>query len=59
MNIVVGVIVIITGALLNSEEVGKIGIYFWIGLVLDAVLLITFMQIVKSIIKNTKKIKDL
>ena len=59
MSIIVGLIVILTGPLLNKEQLNQIDIYFWIGLVLDIVLLFSFLQIIKSIRKNIKIIKDL
>ena len=59
MSIIVGLIVIITGALINKEQVSNIDIYFYSGLVLDAVLLIVFVKIIKSIKFNILKIKDL
>jgi len=59
MSIIVGLIVVLTGSLLNKEQLDQIDIYFWIGLVLDVVLLFSFLQIIKSIRKNIKIIKDL
>ncbi|MEA3330678.1 MAG: hypothetical protein U9Q29_03180 [Campylobacterota bacterium] len=59
MSIVVGLIVILSGSLINKEQANQIDVYFWIGLVLDIVLLLSFLKIIKSIRKNTKMIKDL
>ena len=59
MSIVVGLIVIITGALINKEQTSSIDIYFYSGLILDVMLLLVFIKIIKSIKLNTLKIKDL
>jgi len=59
MSIVVGLIVIITGSLVNKEQSNQVDIYFWVGLSLDIVLLVVFMKIVTSIKKHTREIKDL
>ena len=59
MSIVVGLIVLLTGALINKEQSNQTDIYFWIGLVINVILLFTFLKIIKSIRKNTKMIKDL
>ena len=59
LSIIVGLIVVITGALIRKEQLDKIDIYFFVGLMLDVILLFLFMKIIKSIKKNTEKIRNL
>lgn len=59
LTIVVGLIVIITGSIINKEQSKQIDVYFWSGLLVDVVLLLIFMKLVFSIKKHTKEIKDL
>jgi len=59
MSIIVGLIVVITGALIAKEQANNIDIYFFIGLLLDIILLFLFLKIIKSIKKNTEEIRNL
>ena len=59
MSIVVGLIVVLTGSLIKKEEATNIDVFFWLGLGLDIILVIIFLKIISSIVKNTKKIRDL
>jgi len=58
-SISIGLVVILTGSLINKEQVDNIDIYFWIGSAIDFVIMIGIVFIIKSIKKNTKAIKDL
>ena len=58
-SIAIGLIVVLTGSLIKKEEVGNIDLYFYIGSVIDFILIIGLIFLVKSIKNNTKKIKDL
>jgi surface polysaccharide O-acyltransferase-like enzyme len=58
-SICIGLIVVITGALIGKEQSGDLDFYFWIGALLDVFLILILFLIVKSIKKNTKIIKDL
>jgi hypothetical protein len=58
-SIDIGLVVVITGSLINKEQNGLLDIYFWIGSAIDFVIMIGLIFIVKSIKKNTKLIKDL
>lgn len=58
-SIGIGLVVVITGSLINKEQNGLLDIYFWIGSAIDFVIMIGLIFIVKSIKKNTKLIKDL
>ena len=55
----VGLVVVITGALINKEDVNDVDIYFWVGSLVDFIIMIGLIYIVKSIKKYTKMIKDL
>ena len=59
LSLVLGLIVITTGALINKEQLGQVDVYFWLGIAFDFILLIIFIKIVSSIKKHTKEIKDL
>jgi hypothetical protein len=58
-SLIVGLIVILTGSLINKEESGDVDIYFWIGSLLDLILLVTLLFLIKAIRRQTKIIKDL
>ena len=58
-SIAVGIIVILTGSLINKEKVGDIDIYFWMGSIIDFMSIIGLVLIVKSIKKNTQEIRKL
>ena len=58
-SICVGLIVVLTGALIGKEEKGDIDLYFWIGSFIDFMMMIGLILIIKSIKKNTKEIKEL
>ncbi len=58
-SIAIGLIVVLTGSLIKKEGVGNIDLYFYIGSVIDFILIIGLIFLVKSIKNNTKKIKDL
>lgn len=55
----VGIIVLLTGALIDKEQKSQIDIYFWIGSILDLLLMLGLIFIAKAIKKNTETIKDL
>ncbi len=55
----IGLVVVITGALIKKEDANDIDLYFWIGSLIDTVLIISLIMLVKSIKKYTKMIKDL
>ena len=55
----VGIIVLLTGALIDKEQKSQIDIYFWIGSILDLLLMLGLVFIAKAIKKNTETIKDL
>jgi hypothetical protein len=52
-------IVILTGALITKEQNNTTDVYFWIGSIIDVILMIGIVKIVLSIKKNTEIIKDL
>lgn len=58
-SIGIGLVVILTGSLINKEQSKDIDLYFWFGSVIDFILIIGLIFIIKSIKKNTKIIKDL
>lgn len=58
-SIGIGLVVIITGSLIKKEEVNNIDLYFWIGSIVDFILIIGLVYLIKSIKHNTKIIKDL
>ena len=55
----VGIIVLLTGALIDKEQKSQIDIYFWIGSIVDLLLMLGLIFIAKAIKKNTETIKDL
>ena len=55
----IGLVVVITGALIRKEDSGDVDIYFWVGSLIDVILIISLVLLVKSIKKYTKMIKDL
>jgi ABC-type multidrug transport system permease subunit len=59
LSIVVGIIVLLTGSLINKKQADIVDIFFWLGLLLDIVLLLIFLKIILSIKKHTKEIKEL
>jgi Ni,Fe-hydrogenase I cytochrome b subunit len=52
-------IVVLTGALINKEVSGSVDIYFWVGAIIEVILIIGLFFIGKGIKKNITKIKDL
>lgn len=58
-SIGIGLIVVITGSLIAKEQSESVDIYFWIGLIIDIVLLLGLVKLIGSIKKYTEKIKDL
>jgi hypothetical protein len=58
-SIGIGLIVVLTGSLIKKEEINNIDIYFYIGSIIDFILIVGLFFLVKSIKNNTKKIKDL
>ena len=58
-SLCVGLIVIITGALITKEQKNELDLYFWSGAVMDIFLIIVLFLLVKAIKKNTNIIKDL
>lgn len=59
LSLIVGLMVILTGAIITKEQNNMIDIYFWAGIVLDLVFIVTFIRIVNAIKKYTEEIKDL
>lgn len=55
----IGIIVLLTGALVSKEQNNLVDIYFWIGTLIDVALLIGVIFIIKLLKKYTKQIKDL
>ena len=58
-SIMIGIIVLLTGALVSKEQNNLVDIYFWIGTLIDVALLIGVIFIIKLLKKYTKQIKDL
>jgi phosphate/sulfate permease len=58
-SIGIGLIVVLTGALINKEVSGSVDIYFWVGAIIEVILIIGLFFIGKGIKKNITKIKDL
>jgi Na+/melibiose symporter-like transporter len=58
-SIGIGLIVVLTGALINKEQNNQIDIYFWVGSMIDIIIMIGLIFTIKSIKKNTTKIRDL
>ena len=58
-SIGIGLVVVLTGSLINKEEIKDIDLYFWFGSAVDFILIIGLIFIIKAIKKNTKIIKDL
>ncbi|MFP4486453.1 MAG: hypothetical protein ACLFOC_05795 [Campylobacterales bacterium] len=44
LSLIVGLIVVVTGALIQKEQNDMIDIYFWLGLGLDIILLLIFIS---------------
>lgn len=59
LSLTIGLLVIIIGALITKEKLSEIDIYFWLGIVLVVILSFLFIAIIKSIVKFTRKIKDI
>lgn len=58
-SIGVGLVVVITGTLISKEQNGTLDLYFWTGATVDLLIIIGLIFTVRSIKKNTTKIKDL
>jgi len=58
-SISVGLVVVLTGSLIKKEEIQDIDLYFWMGSIIDFLLMLGLIFIVRAIKKNTKLIKDL
>jgi Na+/melibiose symporter-like transporter len=58
-SIGIGLVVVLTGALINKEATNSIDIYFWIGSVVEIITIIVLLFIAKSIKRNITKIRDL
>lgn len=58
-SIGIGLVVVLTGSLINKEESKDVDIYFWFGSIIDFILIIGLIFVIKAIKKNTKIIKDL
>ncbi len=58
-SLCIGLVVILTGALIQKEETKDIDVYFWIGSFIDLILILGLVFLIKSIKLNTKLIKDL
>ncbi len=59
MSLVIGLLVVITGATIKLEQEGQTDIYFYAGLVSIIVLVVIFLKIVLMVRKNIQKIKEL
>ena len=55
----IGLVVIITASLIRKEDIADIDLYFWMGSLIDIILISGLFFIIKAIKKNTKIIKDL
>ena len=58
-SIVVGLVVVLTGSLINKEETNDVDLYFWAGSFVDLLLLIVLVYLIKAIRNHTTIIKDL
>lgn len=58
-SIVVGLVVVLTGSLINKEETNDVDLYFWVGSFVDLILLLVLVYLIKAIKNQTKIIKDL
>ena len=58
-SIGIGLVVVLTGSLINKEQNNQIDIYFWLGSIIDLIIMIGLVFIIKSIRKNTEIIRDL
>jgi len=58
-SVAIGLVVVLTGALVTKEQHNSTDMYFWIGIIIDIILMIGIVKIVLSIKKNTEIIKDL
>ena len=58
-SIGVGLIVVITGSLIAKEQSSNVDIYFWIGLIIDIVLILGLVKLIGSIKRYIEEIKDL
>ena len=56
LSLLIGLIVITTGALINKEQIDQIDVYFWLGIVFDFIFLVSFIKVVSAIKKHTKEI---
>jgi len=56
-SLCIGLVVILTGALIQKEETKDIDVYFWIGSLIDLILILGLVFLIKSIKLNTKLIK--
>jgi len=58
-SIGIGLVVVLTGSLISKEQSNQIDLYFWIGSAIDIIIMIGLIFIIKSIRKNTEKIREL
>lgn len=58
-GIVIAIILTLTAGLINMYYKTNIDILFYIGILLDIILLISLPIIMKSIVKNIKEIEEL
>ena len=58
-SIAVGLIVVLTGALITKEQNSSIDVYFWLGSAIDILIMIGLVKIIIEIKKNISIIKDL
>ena len=58
-SIGIGLIVVITGSLIAKEQSSHVDIYFWIGLIIDIVLILGLVKLIGSIKRYIEEIKGL
>ena len=58
-SIGIGLITILTGTLINKEQSADIDKYFWLGSIVDIVLMIGMIKIISSIKRYAEEIRNL
>lgn len=58
-SIGIGLMVVITGALIAKQQADKIDLYFWIGALLDILIVVGLVKIINLIKEHTKEIGEL
>ena len=55
----IGLVIVLTGALISKEKSNEIDLYFWLGSLIELIIIVGLIFLIKSIKKYIKTIKDL